>query len=478
MMPELKALKKLPTPSLFPLLKTKAGCLDPAKVYLSIRRKASPSFLLESAEGPGEKARYSVIGFDPLLYLKVTSEGAKISSQKNFAKRPRKKDPLSILKTAARFGEINTPSLTPSYLSSCVGYISYDYVRSLVKLDSQAKDDLKQPLLEFILPRKTIVFDHQKKLTYLSCLVFLEDGSAEEELKLAGEGLAEMSAILETEPTQSSVRTHIASLPSRRQFESNVERVKKYIRAGDVIQTVIARRIELSPPPPPDLFYLNLRQINPSPYMFFLDFPERTIAGSSPEILVKVEGRRVITRPIAGTRRRGRNPADERAMERELLTDEKERAEHVMLVDLGRNDIGKVAEFGSVKVTDFMKIEKYSHVQHLVSTVVGKLRKDKGAFDALKATFPAGTVTGAPKLRAMEIIEELEPVRRGIYAGAVGSFSYNGNADLAITIRTLVIEGKRGFISVGAGIVADSVPWKEHYETENKAGALLAAAGV
>jgi anthranilate synthase component 1 len=223
---------------------------------------------------------------------------------------------------------------------------------------------------------------------------------------------------------------------------------------------------------------MNLRKINPSPYMFFLDFPERSIVGSSPEILVRVQRKKVITRPIAGTRRRGRSKKDEKTMEKELLSDEKERAEHVMLVDLGRNDIGRVAELGSVGVTEFMKVEKYSDVQHLVSNVEGEMRRGMDSFDALRATFPAGTVTGAPKVRAMEIIEELEPTRRGIYAGAIGSFSYTGDADLAITIRTLVAQAGKGYIQVGAGIVADSVPWKEHYETENKARALLRAAGV
>jgi len=210
--------------------------------------------------------------------------------------------------------------------------------------------------------------------------------------------------------------------------------------------------------------------------MFFLDFPGRVIVGSSPELLVRVSGKEVLTRPIAGTRRR--RPGEDERLGRELLEDEKERAEHVMLVDLGRNDIGRVCQFGSVRVEEFMKVERYSHVQHLVSTVVGRLRRGEDAFDALRATFPAGTVTGAPKVRAMEIIEELEPVRRGIYAGSVGSFSYTGDADLAITIRAMVIQNGRGYVQVGAGIVADSVPWKEYYETENKARALLSAAGL
>jgi anthranilate synthase component 1 len=212
--------------------------------------------------------------------------------------------------------------------------------------------------------------------------------------------------------------------------------------------------------------------------MFFLDFPERSIVGSSPEILVKVEGHNVSTRPIAGTRKRGRGRDEDKEMEEELRSDGKERAEHVMLVDLGRNDIGRVSKFGSIKVTDFMGVEKYSHVQHLVTNVMGRMRDDKDAFDAFRATFPAGTVTGAPKVRAMEIIDELEPTRRGIYAGAIGSFSYSGDADLAITIRTLIVERGKGYLQVGAGIVSDSIPRREYVETENKARALLRAAGV
>ncbi|MFN4133152.1 MAG: anthranilate synthase component I family protein [Candidatus Hadarchaeales archaeon] len=477
-MKALKTIRKMEPPCLVPVVHSREGCLDPAKVYMGIRRRKFPAYLLESGEGPGEKARYSVIGFDPLLYVKVDREKVKISGKLAFEGMRRTADPLSILKAAAGFGKINAPPLISSYLSSCVGYISYDYVRHLVKLDSISKDDLGQPTLEFILPEKVMVFDHIKKLTHLCHLAFFDSDPPSEGLRLAEKSLAEMGAILETEPSTTSVRPRISSVPTREEFESNVKKVKKYIRAGDIIQAVIARRIALSPAPNPEQFYMNLRRINPSPYMFFLDFPERTIIGSSPEILVKVDGRKVITRPIAGTRRRGRDIEDEKAMERELLTDEKEKAEHVMLVDLGRNDIGKISEFNSVKVIEFMKVEKYSHVQHLVSNVVGRLRKDKDAFDALRATFPAGTVTGAPKVRAMEIIEELEPVRRGIYAGAVGSFSYNGNADLAITIRTMVIEGGKGYIYAGAGIVADSIPEREHYETENKARALLAAVGV
>jgi anthranilate synthase component 1 len=360
-----------------------------------------------------------------------------------------------------------------------VGYISYDFVRSLADIGNHALDDLSHPELEFMLPERTIIFDHLKQRTHYCSLALLTDGSdVDEAYARATANIKELMATRRSLHHEPNVKISVRSNIEKGKFERDVEVAKEYIRAGDIIQVVLSRRIELNPSPPLRRFYTNLKRINPSPYMFFLNFPGRSIVGSSPEILVRVNGSKVITRPIAGTRRRGKDKAEDKALERDLLSDEKERAEHVMLVDLGRNDIGRVSEFGSVKVTDFMKVEKYSHVQHIITNVVGKMRRDKDAFDALRATFPAGTVTGAPKVRAMEIIEEMEPTRRGIYAGAIGSFSYTGQADLAITIRTLVAQRGKSYIQVGAGIVADSVPWKEHYETENKARALLRAAGV
>lgn len=463
------------------------GCADPAGLYLGLRQPARPSYLLESAEGPGEAARYSMIGTDPLLYIKIKNDECFVNGMQDLvdmvrenAESARKGDALEALKEAILLKVMNIPAVASRYMFGVVGYIGYDYVRSLVDVGSQAVDDLNQPDLEFMLPERMVIFDHVAHKTHYCSLMLLLDGSdVREAYERAKFNLKELvgakAAYPRAEPRgKISVRSNI----TKDKFERHVERIKQYIRAGDVIQTVLSRRVELSPSPRLGQFYLNLRRINPSPYMFFLDFPERSIVGSSPEILVKVEGRKVVTRPIAGTRRRGKSEADDEAMEQELRADEKERAEHVMLVDLGRNDIGRVSKFGSVRVTDFMKVEKYSHVQHLVTNVVGVMRKDKDAFDALRATFPAGTVTGAPKVRAMEIIDELEPTRRGIYAGAIGSFSYTGDADLAITIRTLIAEGGKGYVQVGAGVVADSVPWKEYYETENKARALLRAAGV
>ncbi|MEW6592649.1 MAG: anthranilate synthase component I family protein [Candidatus Hadarchaeota archaeon] len=472
-------------PCILPLVMTTEGCANPANVYFSLRRRGEPSFLLESAVGPGEAARYSVIGCNPLLYLRVRGGAVSMRGKKDYTefagglvKTKDKRDALRVLEKVMACGKIHVPPIAARYMLSLTGYISYDYVRTLAKIGDNSIDDLHHPEIEFMLPEHLMVFDHFSKLTHYCSVISLLDGDFNREYERAREGVRQLSKITERKPSPAKPKITSSSNMSQAEFESIVTRAKRYIRDGDVIQAVLSRRIELSPPPPAELFYTNLRRINPSPYMFFLDFPDRSVIGSSPEILVRVEGRKVETRPIAGTRRRGRAPADERRMEKELLADEKERAEHLMLVDLGRNDIGRVSDLGSVKVNEFMKVEKYSHVQHLVSNVVGRLRDGMGVFDALRATFPAGTVTGAPKVRAMEIIEELEPTRRGIYAGAVGSFSCTGDADLAITIRTLVAERNRGYIQVGAGVVADSDPRKEHYETENKARALLAAAGV
>jgi anthranilate synthase component 1 len=479
--------EKIDRPCLIPLVQTLKGCPDAVGVYFNLRGRNGPSFLLESADGPAEAARYSIIGCDPLLYLKIRGGDITVDGRKDFVtmakekirKTRGKKDALEVLKKAMLKDEMHIPAPSSRYLLSSVGYIGYDYVRSLVNLDDRTDDDLREPELEFMLPERAIVFDHFAHLTHYCSLLFLSDGDLDAATVRAESGLEELAKIGDkktAEKTSGKISTN--SSPGQKDFESSVEQAKRYIRAGDIIQVVLSRRIELNPSPPLENFYTNLRRINPSPYMFFLDFPGRSVIGSSPEILVRVVNREVVTRPIAGTRRRGDNTKDDRRLEKELLADEKERAEHVMLVDLGRNDIGRVSEFDSVKVTEFMKVEKYSHVQHLVTNVVGCMRRDRDAFDALRATFPAGTVAGAPKVRAMEIIEELEPTRRGIYAGALGSFSYTGDADLAITIRTLVSEGGKGYVQAGAGIVADSVPWKEHYETENKARALLRAAGA
>jgi anthranilate synthase component 1 len=277
---------------------------------------------------------------------------------------------------------------------------------------------------------------------------------------------------------QSKKKIEFKSNLTQSQYESMVEKAIEYIKAGDIFQVVLSQRLSAECNESPLEVYRRLKKINPSPYMYYLDFNERKIVGSSPEMLARVEGRHVVTYPIAGTRSRGKTVREDKKLEEEMLADEKEKAEHTMLVDLGRNDIGRVAEHGSVKVRKFMTVEKYSHVQHLVSEVSGRLQKNKDCFDALQSIFPAGTVSGAPKVRAMEIIDELEPSKRGIYAGCIGYFSFNGNMDTAITIRTLVFEGSKVHAQAGAGIVADSKPEYEFKETLKKAGALLKALEV
>lgn len=477
----------LSRPCLIPVVATVDGCADPAGIYLSIRAPHRPSYLLESAEGPGEAARYSVVGYNALLYVAVRDSVLEVGGRPDIAELAMERaervrhvaDPLEVLKEAMFLKTAQVPAVSSHYMLGAVGYISYDFVRSIVDVGNHTIDDLRHPDVEFMLPERMVIFDHLEGRTHYCSLLFLTDGSdVDDTYERAVENVRELAVIKPILKTETQPKITMHSNIKKAEFENGVEVAKRYIRAGDVIQVVLSRRIELEPAPNLDQFYTNLKRINPSPYMFFLDFPKRSVIGSSPEILVKVDGRDVVTCPIAGTRRRGKDSGEDEALERDLLADEKERAEHVMLVDLARNDIGRVSDFGTVGMRDFMKVEKYSHIQHLVTTVVGRLRKDMDELDALRAAFPAGTVAGAPKVRAMEIIEELEPTRRGIYAGAIGSFSYTGQADLAITIRTLVAEGGKAHIQVGAGIVSDSVPWKEYYETENKARALLIAAGV
>ncbi len=348
------------------------------------------------------------------------------------------------------------------FAGGAVGYISYDSVRYWEKLPQQTHDDLCFPDIEMGFFDDGIVFDHKQKRAHY--YYFNENHLPEIEELITQP--AESEALSFNQP-----KVNI----TQNSYEKAVEKAKEYVTQGDIFQVVLSKRYDFHIQGDLTEFYKSLRAINPSPYMYFIKAGERQIVGSSPEMLARVENRTVETFPIAGTRPCLKDPAENRRLAKELLADPKERAEHVMLVDLARNDVGKVAKFGSVRVPEFMQVHRYSHVQHIVSRVVGDLRDEYESYDALRAVFPAGTVSGAPKPRAMEIIEELEPTRRGPYAGAVGYFSYNGNADFAITIRTLFAEKDRAHIQVGAGIVADSVPEKEWMETEHKASALMKA---
>ena len=412
-------------------------------------------------EGPEKLAEYSFIGFDPCIVVAVKNGKAKIYDRREDEKIVLKvEDPLFLIKKIIS----KMPAFPVKYrfIGGAVGYISYDAVRYWEKLPEIAADDLKLPDFEIGIFNDGIIFDHKRGEVFY----FYYGENRLSEIEDLIEGKREVETLSYSEP-----RVNI----KQAEFEKMVIKAKEYIASGDIFQVVLSKRYEfrfygsLLP------FYRVLREINPSPYMYFLKMGSTQIVGSSPEMLVRVIGNTVETFPIAGTRPRVKNAAKNEALKQELLVDPKECAEHVMLVDLARNDIGKVAEFGTVSVPEFMKIYEYSHVQHIVSRVTGRLRNGCDCYDALRSVFPAGTVSGAPKVRAMEVIEEAEPVRRGPYAGALGYFSYNGNADFAITIRTLIAREDRGYIQVGAGVVADSDPEKEWLETEHKASALLKA---
>jgi anthranilate synthase component 1 len=435
----------------------------PLEIFSKLYNKYENTYILESIEGPKKLSQYSFIGFDPTLTITIKNREAVIRNKKTGEEERKKVDePLAVIQETLR----NLPGFKEQrFIGGAVGYISYDAVRYWEKLPETAVDDQNFPDVEVGVFDDGIVYDHRNKQAFY--------------YHLNENRLPEISKLLQ-EPDENEALSHkqLKVNISKERFEDSVEKAKEYVTAGDIFQVVLSKRYDFQIRGDLIGFYRNLRDINPSPYMYFLKSGEHQIVGSSPEMLVRVENRVVETFPIAGTRPHVKNPAENKRLTEELLADPKERAEHVMLVDLGRNDIGKVSKFGSVHLPEFMKVHQYSHVQHIVSRVVGDLRDECDCYDALRAVFPAGTVSGAPKVRAMEVIEELEPTRRGPYAGAVGYFSYNGNADFAITIRTLVANGDKAHIQVGAGIVADSDPEKEWYETEHKAQALIKALQV
>ncbi|MCW4046129.1 MAG: anthranilate synthase component I [Candidatus Bathyarchaeota archaeon] len=435
-------------------------------MFSKLHKNYETAYILESIEGPRKLAQYSFIGFNPRLTISVKNGSAAIRDQNTGEENAeRASDPLLILEKLVKSCAV--PNEKFRFVGGAVGYISYDAVRYWEKLPQIAGDDLNFPDAELGIFDDGIVFDHRQRSAFY--------------YYASVNRLAEIAELIK-QPDDSDALSYTQPKVNikKERFEKAVEKAKEYVTAGDIFQVVLSKRYDFYVRGDLITFYRSLHDINPSPYMYFLKSGDRQIVGSSPEMLVRVDNRRVETFPIAGTRPCGKKPSENRRLARELLADPKERAEHVMLVDLARNDVGKVAKFGSVHVPEFMKVHKYSHVQHIVSQVVGDLEEGLESYDALRAVFPAGTVSGAPKVRAMEIIEELEPTRRGPYAGAVGYFSYNGNADFAITIRTLFADKNQAHIQVGAGIVADSVPEREWFETNHKAEALmkaLAAAG-
>lgn len=472
-----KTARKIGAPCIIPVVRIirNEKNLLPAQVYSIIQQKSSTSFLLESAELGEKVARYSFIGGDPHKLITLREGRVEING-----KQIQVENPLKYLKNLLHsYKRVHTE--LPKFSGGLLGYFAYDMVRYFEDIGASAIDRLGQDDARFMLVKDLIAFDHWRDEILLISNIFL-DGieGLDASYRLAEEKLDEMQGLLDSQP----IETILKRQPERIEVESNFEKnefmdavkaAKKHIYAGDIFQVVLSQRFEVKGMFDAYSVYTALKEINPSPYMYLLDFGDITIIGSSPEILVKVDGRKVTVRPIAGTRPRGKNIVEDEALAREMVNDEKERAEHLMLVDLGRNDVGKISRFGSVEVTEFFGVEKYSHVQHIISNVNGMLNDGFDSFDALKAAFPAGTVSGAPKVRAMQIIEELEGDRRGIYAGCVGYFSFNGDMDFAITIRTVVLEKEKAYVQSGAGVVADSDPENEYYETVNKCMGMIKA---
>ncbi len=440
------------------------------------------SFLLESATGGEKMGRYSFLGSNPFLRFSARGEKVEIADGKH-ARRRTAADPIRELeRVIKRFRCAQLPAL-PHFACGAVGYFAYDAVRYVERLPHPPKDDLDLPDICFMFYDLMVVFDHLNKTLKVVCAARLDGKDPEAAYEDACAHIDEMVIRLRTPTVMLSDDITPAS-DSVFKFESNFKRAdflkavkacKEYIRAGDIFQVVLSQRLQTRTAADPFKLYRALHVINPSPYLFFLQLQGMHLIGSSPEVMCKVENRKVTVRPIAGTRRRGRTEEEDVALAHELQADPKERAEHIMLLDLGRNDVGRVSKYGTVKIEEKMIIERFSHVMHMTSTVTGELRADKSAFDAFRATFPAGTLSGAPKVRAMEILDELEPTRRNHYGGAVGVIDFSGNLNTCITIRTILLKGGTAYVQAGAGIVADSVPEREHEECLNKAKALFRA---
>jgi anthranilate synthase component I len=442
------------------------------------------AFLLESVQGGEKWARYSFLGRNPSLVIRTKGSEAEIFKAGLPVERRRITDPLDVVREALSvYRPVKVEGL-PRFFGGMVGYLAYDVVRFFEALPDQTEDDLGLPDAVFLLTDTLLIFDNLSQRIQVVSNAFVPDTTEHTTEAAYDLAVSKIEALVADlfKPLDPPVVAPLPSRPpevtstfSREGFCQAVLACKEYVAAGDIIQAVLSQRLEVKTAAQPFDVYRALRIINPSPYMFYLRLGDLSVAGSSPEVLVRLEGGQIDLRPIAGTRPRGRNEMEDRTFATELLDDPKERAEHIMLVDLGRNDVGRVAAPGSVEVNELMVIERYSHVMHIVSNVRGRLQEGQDAFDLLRATFPAGTVSGAPKIRAMEIIEELEPAKRGPYAGAIGYISFSGNMDTCITIRTILFTKERAWIQVGAGIVADSDPEREYQETLSKAAAMLRA---
>jgi len=471
--------------TLVPVAKTVAADLrTPVSAFLNIaadEKTAPNAFLLESVEGGEKVGRYTFLGVRPYMILRAQDD--RVTLERGKTKERIQGSPFKVLdRLLHEHKPAHVPGLPP-FTAGAVGFFSHDAVRQLEKLPTSAKDDLKLPDCVLMFFDRLLAFDHVRHEIYIIANADVRKESPEKAYARALRDIAALEKQLAEPLPRKYLRApkalkgklKIGISVKKDRFLKTVERIKEYIMAGDVFQAVPSLRLELEPGVPPLAVYRALRRVNPSPYMYFLRMEGLTVLGSSPEMLVRVTGSKLEYRPIAGTRKRGRDEAEDARLEDELRADEKERAEHVMLVDLGRNDVGRVSDFGTVQVRDLMFVERYSHVMHLVSAIEGRLRSTLSPVDAFAACFPAGTLTGAPKVRAMEIIEEVEPVRRGIYGGSVLYADFAGNLDSCIAIRTMLVKGRKAYVQAGAGIVADSIPESEYQECLNKTQALVRA---
>jgi anthranilate synthase component 1 len=490
--PDIKEFERLVAAghTLIPVARTISADMEtPVSAFLAVAAEEPYAFLLESVEGGERIGRYTFLGAKP--YMVVEARGGEVTIERRVGGRKQKaKQKGSVFEVVGRLLGEHRPAQVaglPPFTAGAVGYFAYDAVRQLEKLPARAKDDLHLPDCVLMFFDRLLAFDHVKHQLHLIAAVDVRGLSGEKQTRKAYDGAARDLAQLEkrlaaggprriAKRVSGGLKTHATT--ARERFLKSVAKTKEYIAAGDVFQTVLSQRVELEPGVAPFDVYRALRRVNPSPYMYFLRMDETHVLGSSPEMLVKVTGRELEYHPIAGTRPRSADDAEDKRLEHELRNDEKERSEHVMLVDLGRNDLGRVSDYGSVQVRDLMYVERYSHVMHLVSHLTGRLKPELSALDAFAACFPAGTLTGAPKVRAMQIIEELEPVRRGVYGGAVLYADFAGNLDSCIAIRTMLMQGKKAYVQAGAGIVADSVAESEHDECLNKARAVVRAVEI
>jgi anthranilate synthase component I len=481
--PDYKEFSRLAGEStLVPVVKSVAAdLLTPVSAFLAIASNEPNAFLLESVERGEQIGRYTFLGARP--YMQVRAEGGNIEVQSGKQKEKREGSAIQVVKELLRQHHPAIVPGLPPFTAGAVGYFAYDAVRQLENIGQHAKDDLSLPDCVLMFFDRLLAFDHLRHQIHI---IANADVSRESPRRAYDRAAADIAVLEEklaaglrpvhwhkTPKKAGKLKVHAGT--TRKRFIDSVERAKEYIAAGDIFQVVLSQRLDFVPGVAPFDVYRSLRAVNPSPYLYFLRMGDTHVLGSSPEMLVRVTGSKLEYRPIAGTHPRGRDEADDQRLEQQMLHDEKERAEHVMLVDLGRNDLGRVSEYGSVKVKDLMYVERYSHVMHIVSALEGKLRGDLDALDAFAACFPAGTLSGAPKVRAMQIIEELEPTRRGVYGGAVLYADFDGNLDSCIAIRTMLMQGKKAYLQAGAGIVADSDPAREFEESMNKAQAVLRA---